>query len=254
MVRLLIERLRPGRGFAHIFHLSLVAVLPIIIFILVRMNFEGVALAVLLLSKWRMLAVRPHHWMAHIRTNAVDLIVGTSILAFMSTTDSASTQLIWVALYEFWLLVIKPGSSVFTVSLQAVIAQFMGLTSLFLVFPKAPLAIYVASFWLVTYFSARHFFGSFDEPHAKLLSSVWAFFAASLMWIMGHWLLFIGPVAQPAILLSVLGYGLAGLYYLDETDRLSALVRRQIIVVMFAIVLVMILFSDWGDKASTVLG
>ncbi len=252
MVKMIINRMRPGRGFAHIFHLSLVAILPIIMFILVRMEFEGIALAVLLLSKWRMFAVRPHHWAAHIRTNAVDIIVGVSILACMSYADEASTQLFWAAIYEIWLLVIKPGSNVLMISMQAIIAQFLGLTSLFLAFPdthNTPLALYVVGFWMITYFSARHYFGSFDEPQARLLSAVWAFFGASLMWVLGHWLLFIGPVAQPAILLSVLGYGLAGLYYLDETDRLSTLVRRQIIVVMFAIVTVMILFSDWGDKA-----
>jgi Ca2+/Na+ antiporter len=69
------------------------------------------------------------------------------------------------------------------------------------------------------------------------------------MWILGHWLLFIGSVAQVAILLSVIGYGLAGLYYLDETDKLSRVVRRQILLVMFAMVLIIIVFSDWGDKA-----
>lgn len=253
MIKLLVERLRPGRGFAHIFHLSLVAILPVIMFILVRIHFEEIALAVLLLSKWRMFAVRPHHWAAHVRTNAVDIIVGAGVLACMSYADAASTQLLWVALYEIWLLIIKPGSSVLMVSSQAVIAQFLGLAALFLAFPEERLALYVIAFWLVTYFSARHFFGSFDEPQARLLSSIWAFFSASLMWVLGHWLLFIGPIAQPAILVTVLGYGLAGLYYLDETDRLSTLVRRQIIVVMFAIVLVMILFSDWGDMATTAL-
>ena len=254
LIKLLAKRLRPGRGFAHVFHLSLVAIIPVIMFVLVRASFEEIALGVLLLSKWRMLAVRPRHWAAHIRTNAVDIIVGVGILAFMSHYDAASTQLVFAALYEVWLLVIKPGSSVMMVSAQAVIAQFLGLTSLFLAFPEAHLSIYVVAFWLITYFSARHFFGSFDEPQAKLISSIWAFFGASLIWVLGHWLLFIGPLSQPAILLSVLGYGLAGLYYLDETDRLSTLARRQIIAVMFAIVLVMILFSDWGDKATTVLG
>lgn len=247
--KFLIGGLRPGRGFAHLFHWSLVIILPVLMFILVRLHFEGVALALVILSKWRMFAVRPHHWMAHIRTNAVDIIVGVSILAYMGHSEALGSQLIWLALYELWLLFIKPGSSVLIVSLQAVIAQFLGLSSIFLAFPEAQLVIYLIGFWLVTYFSARHFFGSFEEAQAKLLSSVWAFFGAGLMWVLGHWLLFIGPVAQPAVLLSVLGYGLAGLYYLDETDRLSALMRRQIIVVMFAIVFVMIVFSNWGDKA-----
>jgi hypothetical protein len=245
----LVAKLRPGKGFAHFFHLGFVAVVPIVVFILVRLQFENVALIIILLSKWRMFAVRARHWLAHIRTNAVDIIVGLSILACMSQSHAASVQLLWLVVYELWLLIIKPGSRPLLVSAQAMIGQFLGLTALFLAFPSGSLALYVLLVWAITYFSARHFFGSFDEPNAQILASFWGFFGAGLMWILGHWLLFIGSVAQVAILLSVIGYGLAGLYYLDETDKLSRVVRRQILLVMFAMVLIIIVFSDWGDKA-----
>jgi len=249
MVRFVLEKIRPGKGFAHFFHLSFVAVMPLILFVLVRLEFDAVALAVLLLSKWRMFAVRPRHWLAHVRTNAVDIIVGLSFLAFMVDASSMNTQLLLVLLYELWLLVIKPRSSVAMVSVQALIAQFLGLVALFYRFGDGELALYVVAFWAVAYFSARHFFGSFDEAHPQLLSSIWAFFSASLMWILGHWLLFVGSVAQPAILVTAIGYGFVALYYLDQNDRLSTLVRRQIVLTVFAIVFVMIAFSDWGDKA-----
>ncbi len=250
MLKLAVNKVRPMRGFAHFFHLTFVALLPPVVFVLVRLdNFDGVALAVILLSKWRMFAVRPHHWTANLRSNAVDIIVGVSVLICMSSIQAFSWQLVWLALYEVWLLVIKPRSGVAWVSLQAVLAQFLGLSAVFLAFPEAPLVSYVVMFWIITYASARHFLASFDETQARLLASIWAFFGGSLMWVLGHWLLFIGQVAQPALLLAVLGYGLAGLYYLDQTDRLSKLVRRQIIIVMFTIVLIMIVFSDWGDKA-----
>jgi hypothetical protein len=41
---------------------------------------------------------------------------------------------------------------------------------------------------------------------------------------------------------------MAGLYYLDHNDRLSRGVRRQIVFVMIAVVVVILAFSDWGDK------
>ncbi len=249
MLKLLIRRVRPQRGFSHVLHLLFVALLPLIVLVLVRLEFTGVALALLLLSKWRMFAVRPRHWPANVRSNAVDIIVALSILTCMSATTSYGWQLLWVALYEVWLLALKPRSGVGWVSLQAIVAQFLGLSSVFIAFPDAHLAVYVLLFWLITYACARHFFASFEEGQARLLSGIWAFFGGSLMWVMGHWLLFIGLVAQPAVLLSVLGYGLAGLYYLHQTDRLSTLVRRQVIVMMVTIVVVMIIFSDWGDKA-----
>jgi hypothetical protein len=55
-------------------------------------------------------------------------------------------------------------------------------------------------------------------------------------------------LSQPALLLTVLGVGMGTLYYLDETDRLSLLLRRQFVFIMVAVVVVVLIFSDWGDK------
>jgi hypothetical protein len=55
-----------------------------------------------------------------------------------------------------------------------------------------------------------------------------------------HWLLFYGFLAQPTLLLTALGYGLAALYYLDHHDRLSRLARIEIIVTTFAIVVAVV--------------
>jgi hypothetical protein len=245
----LTSKIKPTRGFAHAFHLSFIALLPLVVLVFVRLELYSVALIVILLSKWRMFAVKPHHWMPHVRTNAVDIVVGLSLLVFMSNTNSMAWQLFWVLVYEVWLLALKPGTSLLAVSSQAAIAQGIGLTSVFLFFEDAPLALYVLLYWFIAYFCARHFLASFDESHAQIIASQWGFFAAALMWVLGHWLLFFSVIAQPAIILSILGYGLGSLYYLQETDRLSRLVKRQIIVVMFTLVAVILAFSDWGDKS-----
>jgi hypothetical protein len=41
---------------------------------------------------------------------------------------------------------------------------------------------------------------------------------------------------------------MAVIYYLDHHDRLSKGLRRQFVFIMLAIVLVVLTFSDWGDK------
>ncbi len=69
-----------------------------------------------------------------------------------------------------------------------------------------------------------------------------------MSWILGHWLLFYGPIAQPALLLSVIGFGLGGMYYLEKTDRVTTMLRRQLLFVMMAVIVIVITFSDWGDK------
>jgi hypothetical protein len=38
------------------------------------------------------------------------------------------------------------------------------------------------------------------------------------------------------------------MYYLDHEDRLSKGVRRQMVFIILAVVLVILAFSDWGDK------
>lgn len=241
-------RLRPTSGFAHFLHLGLLALLPALIFVMVRTRFYQPALAVILLSKWRMLAVRPRYWPANIRQNAVDIMVGVSALVFMINSGTAAWQLFWAVMYGLWLVFLKPRSSVLMVSLQAFIAQFAALVALFLAWVDAPLVALAASGWLICYLAARHFFSSFDEAYNSLFSYTWGYFAAALMWVLGHWLLFYGSISQPALLLSVLGFGFAALYYLEEKDRLSTLLRRQFVFIMVAIVVVVLVFSDWGDK------
>jgi len=245
----LASRIKPKSGFSHFLHLGLTALLPALVYVFVQMGFNNLALAVILLSKWRMLAVRPRHWWPNIRANAVDIIVGVSILIFMINATTDVWLLFWAATYGIWLIFIKPGSSSWMISLQALIGQACGLMALFLGWPDAPLGGLVALGWLICYSSARHFFSSFDEPYTSLMAHAWGYFAAALIWVLGHWLLFYGVVSQPTLLLTVIGYGLATLYYLDHTDRLSSLVRKQFIFIMVAIVVIVLVFSDWGDKS-----
>ncbi len=248
MVKSVIRKVKPKHGFAHIFHLGLVAIVPLLAYLFVRLDIYTIAIAVVLLGKWRMFAVNPRHWIAHIRTNAVDIIVSLSILSFMiASAESMITQLIWLALFEVWVLYLKPGTSTLLVGFQALVAVFAGVTSLFLTFETAPEMVYVIGAAIIAYFSARHFFNAFEETHGIQYSWLWTFFSACLVWILSHWLLFYGPVAQPAVFLSVIGYGLAGLYYLHEHDKLTLMVRRQIIFVVVAVVFVMVAFSNWGD-------
>lgn len=230
-------------------HLGLTALLPAILFVFVRMRFVQLAALIVILSKWRMFAVRPHYWTANIRANAVDIMVGISAVIFMAHSDTATWQIIWAFSYGLWLVLLKPGSSIFKVSLQATIAQLVAMIALFLNWGDAPLGVLVVASGVISYLVGRHFFTSFDEPHAPLYAYAWGYFAAAMVWVLGHWLLFYGLLAQPTLLLAVIGYGLATLYYFDHTDRLSNIMRRQFIFIMVAIIVVVLVFSDWGDKA-----
>lgn len=243
-----IEKVKPKDGFSQIVHIILVSLLPIVAYIFVRIDFAQIAVALVLLSKWRMFSVKARHWPANIRANAIDMIVGVSAVLFMNRTESMSIQLMWVALYAVWLLFIKPKSAEFWVALQAIIGQTVGLMALYTVYGDAPSLTLVIATTLMCYFAARHFFSSFDESMGRTTSYVWAYFAASLSWLLAHWLIYYGLIAQPVLVLSVVGYGLAGMYYLHHTDRLSKGVQQQFVVVITAILMIVLVFSDWGDK------
>lgn len=244
----LIAKIKPAGGFSRVAHIVLNVLLPLVAFAFVRMDFVPLALAIILLSKWRMFAVRPRFWPANIRANAIDIIVGVSFLLFMVKSDSQLLQLVWVVSYIAWLVIIKPSSVALMISVQALIGLLCGLMAIFVGWGDGPLYGLVATTGLVCYLAARHFFDSFDEPYAKLLSYLWGYFGAALVWVLGHWLLYYGIVAQPVLLLLAIGYGLATLYYLDHHERLSKGVRQQFIFIMVAIVAIVVIFSDWGDK------
>jgi len=244
--------LKPASGVAYFLHLGLLILLPLVVFVLVRLGdtFVKLAFATVLLSKWRMLAVRPRFWPANIRANGVDIIVGLSVVLFMTHSDPQWWQIVWAALYGFWLIVIKPATGTLMTSLQAMIGQLAGLMAVYLTWAASPLYVLVLATGLVCYLAARHFFDSFDEPYGRLLSYLWGYFGAAIGWLLGHWLLFYahGVIAQPTLILSVLGYGLAVLYYFDHEERLHAGLKRQFLFIMIAIILVILTFSDWGDK------
>jgi len=243
-----LRKLKPASGVSHFLHILLVLVFPAAVFVLVHSNFVPLALAMVVLAKWRMFAVKPRFWAANIRANAVDLMVGLSIVLFMTHNGSALWQIVWAALYAVWLLAIKPRGSQTMIMVQAFIGQFTALSALYLTWSDGPVYGLTLLSGLFCFFAARHFLDAFDEGYAKMLAYVWGYFGAALTWLLSHWLLFYRGVAQPTLLLSAVGYGLATVYYLDHTGKLSKGLRRQFIFIMVAIVLIVLAFSDWGDK------
>lgn len=239
------SRIKPTRGFSHLAHIALLVLLPILAYILVRISFVSLAILLIFLSKWRMFAVRPRYWLANLVSNGIDITVGVSLVLFMANTTVVWWQLFWMALYAAWLIWLKPKSDVLSVSAQAMIGQLLGLLVIYFKFGDNSLIILVASTWLITYLSARHFLTSFEEPMTALISHTWAYFSASLAFILGHWLLFYGSVPQIIVIITTIGYSVAALYYLEATDRLSELLQRQLLSVMFAILIIVLVLSDW---------
>jgi hypothetical protein len=245
-MRSLPARIKPVRGYSHLLYIAFNVLLPILAYILVRIDFVGLAIILALLSKWRMFAVRPRYWIANLVSNGVDIMVAVSLILFMAAASVVWWQLFWVLAYGLWLIWLKPRFDVLSVSAQAMVGQLLGLSLIYLKFGDSSIVALVAGTWLVTYLAARHYLTSFEESHSALLAHIWAYFAAGLAFVLSHWLLFYGSIAQIIVILTTVGYGLAALYYLDATDRLSGSLQRQLVGIMLAILLIILVFSNWS--------
>lgn len=250
-----IKKLKPNAGFSHIFHVGILALLPVVLFVLVRLGdyFVSLALGLVLLSKWRMFAVKPRFWLGNIRANAVDILVGMSIVLFMAHSANFAWQIAWAAGYMIWLTVIKPGSSVLFNALQAMIALLLSMMALFMVLGDAPLLLLVLTTGVICYSTAYHFLAGFDEPYAKFLANTWAFMGGAITWILGHWLLYYGILAQPTLIIVALGYGLGGLYYFDHHDRLSRIIKLEFAFIVGVVLVVNVIALAISGASGSIL-
>lgn len=166
--------------------------------LLVVLYTESVWLAIglVVLSKWRVFAVRPRYWWANLRSNLVDFIVSVSIVIHLNTINLASipesSKLLLMVLvtlaYIGWLLFIKPRSKRAFVAAQAGVATFLGMSALFIVSYNWSASIVVALAWLISYAAARHILSSYDdETYNFFLGLAWATFVAEVSWISYHW-------------------------------------------------------------------
>jgi hypothetical protein len=146
------------------------------------------ALALVLLSKWRVLAVRPRYWSANIQANLVDITVSVSVVILLYAASGAViAQCVLTLLYILWLLFVKPRSARHFVTMQAGIALFLGITALALVSYNWNVFFVVVAMWAIGFSTARHVLASYDEAHLSFYSLIWGFVMAEFGWLAYHW-------------------------------------------------------------------
>lgn len=217
------------------------------------------AIALVVLSKWRVFAVRPRYWWANLRSNMVDFIVSVSIVLHMYTINTASIDesaklLLLVGLmlgYIGWLLFIKPRSKRSYVALQAGLATFLGMSALFTVTYNWPVSIVVAGAWLIGYSTARHILSSYDdETHNFFLGLAWGLVVAEVAWVSYHWAiayplpifpsLMLPQVAIVITLVSFLAYKSYDSFYHHAKVRMTDILLPLLFTVSVLIVLLVV--------------
>lgn len=153
------------------------------------------AFAVVLLSKWRVLAVRPRFWFANIQADLVSLIVGVGFVILLYSVNMTSgmdtkvfvSQLLLTLLYIGWLLFLRPQSKRKYIVAQAGVALFVGVTAIYTLSYNWTASLAVLLMWLVGYATARHILNNYDESHTTLLSLAWGLVFAEIGWLAYHW-------------------------------------------------------------------
>jgi hypothetical protein len=247
-------RLRRGK-LGEAAYLAINAVLPLAVLLLVN-SFDSFypALALVFLSKWRLLALRPRFWWLSLKANAVDLLVGASAVGLLwqlhVVAASVWLQLIVAILYAAWLLYLKPRSSHSAILLQAGIAQFVALTLLFSISAIVNDFVVVAGCWVIGYSAARHVLSNYEEESMELLSCLWGLLLVQLGWLLFHWTntYDIGlpiKIPQIALLSLVISFAAARLYTAARANRLDSTVVRVTAIFSAVLVVVLLVFTRW---------
>jgi len=175
--------------FSEIIYIALnVALAVAILGVVLAVESPYAAFLLVLLSKWRVLAVRPRYWFANLQSNLIDIIVGLSVVVLLYAAGSAfAVQVLITAMYVVWLLFIKPRSKRSFIAVQAGTATFFGITALMTVSYGWDVSLVVAMMWVIGYSAARHVLGSYEEAHVSFYSLAWGLLFAELGWLTYHW-------------------------------------------------------------------
>lgn len=217
------------------------------------------AIGLVVLSKWRVFAVRPRFWWANLRSNMVDFIVSISFVIHMYVVNSAAIDDprkllllgILTLLYIVWLLVIKPRSKRAFVAIQAGVAVLLGTSALFSISFDWPVSLVVLAMWLIGYTAARHTLSSFDEEtHGLFLSLTWGVMMAEIGWVAYHWTiaynlplttsLHIPQITIITTLLSFLAYKVYDSFYKNAKIRMIDIILPLLFTVSVIVVLLTI--------------
>ncbi len=211
-----------------------------------------IAIVIVIGSKWRVLAVRPRYWVANIKSNLVDVIVGISVASFLHVAGgSLITQIIIAGLYIGWLLYVKPKSRRHFMATQAAIGLFVGLAAIFSYSPFLEASVATILSWIVGYSAARHAISSYEEENIEVIALCFGLLIAELGWLAFHWTLsypLIGNIAIPqvAAIAAVIGFGAYNLYDSNYHSNPNRLRTRLTVIVCVGLLSVIMLFGRWN--------
>ncbi|MBR2658834.1 hypothetical protein IKD57_02995 [Candidatus Saccharibacteria bacterium] len=167
-----------------------------------------------LVSKWRIFAVRSRYLWLNIKSNLVDLIVGISVvlISYYSGGSLAPVHFILAAGYTIWLLFIKPMSSETATLVQSLIAVFLGITATSIMTANQDALLAVFTAFLVGYAASRHVLAQTNDQDFTLTTLVCGLVFAEVAWLCHNWAIIYTfgatgiRIPQVAIILTIFAF------------------------------------------------
>lgn len=214
-----------------------------------------IGLILVIISKWRVFAVRPRYWGINIKSSLVDLIVGASfvLIAYCSGTEWLVVDYLLAAGYTLWLLLLKPQSSDIATEAQALVAVFLGTTAATMLFASSDSFLIVIACFLIGFAASRHVLVQSDDNNFGLITLACSLISAEIAWLCHSWLIVYTfgatgiAVPQLTIILTIFAF-VSGRVYKSAIKHDGKVdlkeVASPILFSVIAVIMIVIWFSN----------
>ena len=174
----------------------------------------ALGIILVLVSKWRIVAVRSRYLWINIKSNLVDMIVGISVvlLSYVSGSSLAPVHFILAAFYTIWLLFIKPLSSENATMIQSLIGVFLGISATTILTANLDSLWSVLCAFVIGYAASRHVLAQTNDEDFTLTTLVCGLVFAEIAWLCHTWAIVYTfgstgvRISQTAIILTIFAF------------------------------------------------
>ena len=174
----------------------------------------ALGLLLVLVSKWRVFAVRGRYLWLNIKSNLVDIIVGVSVvlITYYAGATFLPVDALLAIFYCVWLLFIKPMSSEKATLAQSLIAVFLGMSAAATAAANLNAIVVVLVAFLVGYAASRHVLVQSSDRDFTLTTLVCGLVFAEVAWLCQSWAIIYTfgasgiRIPQVAIILTIFAF------------------------------------------------
>lgn len=239
-------------SFLHILLNVFLGVISIFITVISGSWLLGIGLVIV--SKWRIFAVRPRYWLTNLKSSLVDFIVGSSLvlIAYSSGTNLLPLDFVLSAIYIIWLVFIKPKEKSPYPLIQSLFAVFLGSTAAILLTSSVDPIIFIILEFIVGASASRHIYAQSATRDNSILVLSNGLLCAEIAWLCHTWMIYYAfgstgiIIPQFSIIITLVAFVLAKISYnMSRHDGKIILkeILPSIIFSLLTIIIIIIFFS-----------